>query len=356
MSLETTFKAGELVGRISHRFLKSRRRQVIRNLTFAFGDEKSREEIADLASLAFERIGANFLTSMKIPFLKDEEILRHVDFIGLDALSRETKKGGIVLVSPHMGNWELLAQALFLTPSKITVGTHYRPLNNSLINAVVERRRKRRGLKLFPKQASAHKLTSFVREGGALGILADQRVGSRGASSVFFGRPTTCSPLPHLIAKRGKGQLIGLHCRTVGTCRWEVHFNHLETMTAQACAENLEKAWRSSPEDVFWLEDRWRIQGKEPLRFLEKYGPNHDASRPLRLVNLTSRPSPLDFPADLLSEESAELDFTLNDKDLTEALSKLEEKGPFAPDIFVCPARHQSRLRKLSRKTQVISI
>jgi hypothetical protein len=147
-----------------------------------------------------------------------------------------------------------------------------------------------------------------------------------------------------------------MHSRTVGTCRWEVHFNHIETMSAQACAENIEQAWRSSPEDVFWLEDRWRIQGREPLKFLEKFGDDHGVSRPLRLVNLTNFPSPLDFPADLLSEESAELDFTLNDKELTEALSELEEKGPVAPDIFVCPARHQPRLRKLSRKTQVISV
>ncbi|MGY8658102.1 MAG: lysophospholipid acyltransferase family protein [Verrucomicrobiales bacterium] len=356
MSLETTFKVGEFAGRFSHRILKTRRRQVIRNLTYAFGNEKSREEIENLASLAFERIGANFLTAMKIPFLKDEEILRHVGFVGLDALERETEKGGIVLVSPHMGNWELLAQVLFLTPNKITVGTHYRPLNNSLINAVVERRRKRRGLKLFPKRASTHKLTSFVREGAALGILADQRVGSRGAASVFFGRPTTCSPLPHLIAKRGKGQLIGLHCRTVGTCRWEVHFNHIEEMTAQACAENLEEAWRSSPEDVFWFEDRWRIQGKEPLKFLEKYGDNHGVSRPLRLVNLTPTRPAFDFPSDILAEERADLNFNDNDMELTEALSKIEEEGPVAPDIFVCPARHQSRLRKLSRKTQVLSV
>ena len=36
MSLETTFKVGEFAGRFSHRILKTRRRQVIRNLTFAF--------------------------------------------------------------------------------------------------------------------------------------------------------------------------------------------------------------------------------------------------------------------------------------------------------------------------------
>lgn len=356
MSLETTFKLGDFIGRVSHRFLKTRRDQVIRNLTYAFGSEKSGEEIADLASLAFERIGANFLTSLRIPFLDDDEILKHVEFVGLESLIRESKKGGIVLVSPHMGNWELLAQVLFLTKNTISVGTHYRPLNNSLINAVIKRRRKRRGLKLFAKQDSTHKLTSFVRDGGVLGILADQRVGSRGASGVFFGRPTTCSPLPHLIVKRGKGQLIGLHCRTVGTCRWEIHFEHIEEMSAQACAKNLEKAWRGSPEDVFWFEDRWRIQGKEPLRFLEKYNEDHGATRPLRLINLTKQPSPLEISPGLVSEEKAELNFDYSDKDLTNAIRKIEDLGPVAPDIFICPEEHRKRLRRLSGKTQILGV
>ena len=59
----------------------------------------------------------------------------------------------------------------------LELGTHYRPLNNALINAVVERRRRRRGLELFAKRSSTHRLSSFVRGGGAMGILADQRVG-----------------------------------------------------------------------------------------------------------------------------------------------------------------------------------
>lgn len=356
MSLETTFKLGEFMGRVCHRLLNSRRNQVIRNLTYAFGSEKSREEISDLAALSFERIGANFLTSLRIPFLDDDEILKHVDFVGLDSLIRESKKGGIVLVSPHMGNWELLAQVLFLAENEMTVGTHYRPLNNSLINAVVKRRRKRRGLKLFAKQDSTHKLTSFVRDGGVLGILADQRVGSRGASGTFFGRPTTCSPLPHLIVKRGKGELIGLHCRTIGTCQWEVHFEHIREKSAQACADMLEKAWRDSPADVFWFEDRWRIQGKEPLKFLEKYADDHGATRPLRMVNLTKQPSPLEISPGLVSEESAQLDFTLTDKELTDSIRKIEALGPVAPDIFVCPQEHRKRLRKLSGKTQVVGV
>ncbi|MFT6381174.1 MAG: KDO2-lipid IV(A) lauroyltransferase [Paracoccaceae bacterium] len=356
MSLETTFKLGEFVGRVAFRLIKSRRKQVIRNLTYAFGDEKSLKEIAVLAAEVFERSGANFLSSMRIPFLGDKEIMKHLSFVGLHDLIREKKNGGLILVSPHMGNWELLAQAVFLTGSQIEVGTHYRPLNNSLINTVIERRRKKRGLQLFPKQTSTHRLINFVREGGALGVLADQRVGSRGTSCTFFGRPTTCSPLPHLIAKRGKGELMGLVCETVGPCQWEVRLRHIPIASAQACSDSLETAWRRSPADVFWFEDRWRIQGKAPLKFLDKYSDPSQVTRPLRLVNLAKGESSLPHPNWLLTQEIAELDFSLSDKELVQALDKISNQGSVPPDIFVCPERHKTRLKKLSRKTQILSV
>ena len=356
MSLETTFKAGELIGRIVHRLLPSRRKQVIKNLTYAFGDEKSKEEIEELAAVVFEMTGANFLSSMRIPFLPDDKIAHHVSIEGLDDFMAEAKKGGFVIVSAHMGNWELLAQAVYLTGGEIEVGTHYRPLNNSLINAVIEQRRKKRGLQLLSKRTSAHKITSFVKNGGILNILADQRVGSRGTSAVFFGRPTTCSSLPHIIAKRARCQIMNLVCETVSPAQWKISFSEIPEVSAQACATSLEAAWRRAPTDVFWFEDRWRIQGKVPLKFLEKYTPESGVTRPLRLVNLADGLGLLHHPSWLITQENASLDFSLNDEELSLALAKLEALGPVAPDAFICHTHHKARLRKLSRKTQVIAV
>jgi Kdo2-lipid IVA lauroyltransferase/acyltransferase len=355
ISLETTFRLGEFIGRVAYRLVGSRRQQVIRNITYAFGDEKSPEEIRDLSAEVFERSGANFLCALRIPLADDEEILKHLTFVGLDDLIREGKKGGLVLVSPHMGNWELLAQAVFLTGGKIEVGTHYRPLNNSLINAVVERRRKRRGLQLFPKQSSTHRLINFVREGGAMGVLADQRVGSRGTAGTFFGRPTTCSPLPHLIAKRGKGQLVRLACQTVGICQWQVRFTHIPEISAQACSDSLEEAWRQAPADVFWFEDRWRIQGKDPLKFLDKYSDPSLIKRPLRLVNLAAGEGSLPHPSWLVTQEQVEIDFSLSDQEVSKALQELSQQGPVSPDIYICPTEQKTRLKKLSHKAQILS-
>ncbi len=355
LSLETTYKAGELIGRIAFRFAQERRGKLMRNLRRAYGDEKTNAQLTKLSAEIFERNGANFLSSLRVPFLEDEDILKHVEFSGLDNFLVAAKRGGIVLVVPHMGNWELLAQALFLTKEKIRVGTHYRPLNNTLINGIIKRRRKKRGLVLFAKQDSTLRLTNFVREGGVLGILADQRVGGRGAAGVFFGRPTTCSPLPHLVAKRGKAQLISLHCETIDSCRWKISFDLINEATAQACADTIENAWRASPADVFWFEDRWRLQGSKPLEFLSKYPEDHGIKRPLRMVCLGIPAIEISIPGDLITIESHSVELNSRDKDLKKTLIEISNTGRVPVDVFCCPSDEVKRLKSLAGKILVMS-
>lgn len=355
ISLRTTFKLGTFIGRLMHRFSRTRRRQVMRNLTFAFGDEKSHQEIAELTAEVFQRNGANFLSSLKTPFLSDEELLKHITFEGIEDLDQAIAKGGIVFVSPHMGNWEVLAQAIFLIGRDIQAGTHYRPLNNPLVDAVVARRRKRRGLHLFEKKTSSHRLISFVREGGTLAILADQRVGKRGQAGTFFDRPTTCSPLPHIVAKRARASLGSLACITTGTCQWKIAYKPIPTLTAQSCADSNEELWRSSPSDVFWFEDRWRIQGKEALGFLGKYQ-NVEITRPLRFVNLTSIELPDNLPTNTLTLESKVLDFGQSDNDLQSALEEINDAKSTPIDAYICPPDQKKRVRKLANRVGAFSV
>ena len=355
MTLHSVFNVGEFIGRLAHRLLKSQRAKVIQNITYAFGDEKTPQEIYNLSCEVFERSAANLLCSLRIPSLSDEEILNHLSFTGLDELFSKEKDEGLVFVSPHMGNWEILAQAVFLTKEKMPLGTHYRPLNNSLVNSIIERHRTKRGLHLFKKRTSTHRLIHFVREGGGLCILADQRVGSRGAAGAFFGRPTTLSPLPHLIAKRAKSKLLRVICETKANCQWKITFTPITEVSAQACADSIEEAWRRSPADVFWFADRWRIQGKKPLQFLEKLNHQSGITRPLRLINLADGAGALPYPESLVTQETAALDFHLNDSALSEALENITRRGPIPPDIFICPPQHIPRLNKLSRRTHILS-
>jgi len=270
LSIESIFSIGEFLGRLAYRLPLAHREIVLQNLRLAFQHEKSRSEIEVLAERVFELTGANLFSSIRIPTLSDQQV-RLLYEVENKALVEETanRGKGIVLLAPHMGNWELLAQtnALALSEFKkpILGGTHYRPLSNPPMNRLIERRRKRRGTKLFSKRISLHTLTSFLREGNLIGILADQRVGKRGETCEFFGLPTDCSPLPALLAKRSGATLLALHCKTVGIARWKIVYSPINGTDTTACTQALEKAWRSSPEDVFWFQERWKHQIKQGI-------------------------------------------------------------------------------------------
>ncbi|MDE0597483.1 MAG: hypothetical protein OSB65_19775 [Roseibacillus sp.] len=265
LSVDTTFSIGELIGRLIYRLPLAHRSIVLRNLRLAYRNEMSEEEIGTLAERVYELTGANLLSSIRIPSLSDQQIKDLVQFEHLNLLTEASVgRKGIVLLVPHMGNWELLAQAMGLIFPEIDPpiqgGTHYRPLNNPAMNRLIERRRKRRGTKLFSKGSSLHTLTAFLREGNLLAILADQRVGPRGETCNFFGLPTDCSPLPALLAKRTGATILALHCETTGPAQWKIVISTVRRPDTASCMQTLEAAWRSSPQDVFWFQDRWRYQ------------------------------------------------------------------------------------------------
>lgn len=260
------------------------RRTVYRNLFFAYHLERPEEERRALSEDAFRHITANLFCALKIPLMAPEAIQETFSMKGVDEINARRSHGSVLII-PHMGNWELLSQAWQFQENQLRVATHYRPLSNPLLDALVVRRRRKKGLDLFPKHSSSHSLVKYIRGGGTLAILADQRIRGRGAVCSFFGRPTVCSPLPSLIARRAKAPIHLLFCRTVAPARWELSFEPLPDHSSQTCASALERAWRSSPKDVFWFHERWKLSASHPFDQLSR-PPHPDPellTNPLRL-------------------------------------------------------------------------
>lgn len=339
VSVRASFRAGVCLARLAYPLCGPLRRVVQRNIRFAMGQHLSEAELEALTKTVFQRTAGNLLSSIRIPFLSDQEVRDHVTIENLDLLQEALREGkGTILLVPHMGNWELLAQARTLLEIPGEAATHYRPLNNPLMNSLIERRRKRRGVRLFAKRTSSHTLCRFLRENGVLAILADQRIPRRGALCPFFGRPTVCSPLPALLARRTGARILGLHCTTAGDDHWILSLTPVHGTDSTACAANLEAAWRSSPEDVFWFQDRWKLPRTHPLIGLTR-PPFPEASAitsPIRLVPLhtSSEPPPprphfpfpdhlvtwepraCDDPAEITAEEARTVDLFITDQKL----------------------------------------
>ena len=269
------FRLGDWIGGIVWHFIPHRRITVLRNLRIAFAGEKPLDELQVLAKASFRRSCANLFSIGHTARLSVDELHQILHFENPELVEEACAKGrGLVLLLAHMGNWELLSRLTHFLPKNIPIAGFYRPLNNELLNASIIKRRQADGARMFSKGDPFHQACRFLRDGGLIGILADQRVGRQGEVVPFFGRFTRTSPLPSLLARRTRCEVLALSMASDGPGRWKARFSKVESPPTTAhCMAALEKAMASSPIDVFWLQERWRCQLGKRRAFKDWLGP-----------------------------------------------------------------------------------
>ena len=278
LPLRVVARAGRFLGAIACALMKGRRRTVERNLRIAFGDVCAGSELVDLRDEVFRRAGANLLASLSTARLDEAELSAAVEVRDLELFHAAVARGkGVVMVLAHMGNWEALAQWFpRLLPSGTQGATVYRPLNNPIMNERLKASRRRLGVELFSRDDNPLGMAGFLRRGGVPGVLANQRSGKLGELVPFFGRLTSCAPIPAILARRTGAALVGTSLRSLGPGRWELRFHAAEPEpepTTRGVMRLVERMVRVSPADVFWLQERWRA---------ERAAPQHIAGKPAR--------------------------------------------------------------------------
>jgi KDO2-lipid IV(A) lauroyltransferase len=256
---ETVFALGEFLGRVIWPFLGARRKTIERNLRIA--GVVGAEESERAARKSFIHTVANLMCSNVSANMRGEDIDEVLEVENPELLAEAVAKGkGVVLILGHMGNWELLTRLHRTFPEGTKIGGFYRPLNNPILNERALAEREADGARMFSKRDSLHHVSAFLRENGVMGILADQRVGALGELVPFFGRLTRASPLPSLLARRCKSEMLALSFRTIAPGKWSARYHEVEKPYVSAnCIKALERALKVSPFDVFWLQERWKV-------------------------------------------------------------------------------------------------
>jgi len=256
------FRLGEALGGLVWHFMPQRRTIILRNLRIAFAGEKDMAEIRRMAKATFRRTGGNLISAAHTARLAPERLGSVIRIENLELLEQALAGGrGVVLLLSHMGNWEILSRLIHLFPPGSRAGAFYRPLNNPLLDARVLARRQADGTQMFSKRDNPLQVAGFLREGGIVGILADQRVGAQGNGVRFFGRFTHASPLPSLLARRAKSAVLALSVTSAEPGTWRAVFMPVEAPhTTANCMATLEQAMRAGPIDVFWFQERWKVK------------------------------------------------------------------------------------------------
>ena len=265
LPLPVCFVLGQVAGSVLWLILPGYRRLARENLTVAFGREMSPTAIRELVFKHFTTLGANVASAIKIPTLSRKEIERIARIENLDLIRENIDRGRPVLLAiNHIGNWELYAQLVFQVP-EAHFGTVYQALHNKLVDDLVNRDRRRLGVRTFDRKAGFQGALALLREPGILGVLVDQHAGNSGVWTPFFNRLCSTSPLSATLAIRTNAAVIPAAIYTTGFARWRVVLSpeipwspdKPEQLTLDI-NKALEKQIRVSPADWFWVHNRWK--------------------------------------------------------------------------------------------------
>lgn len=261
------WKIGAVLGSIAHKFAKKRRAIVRANLKIVH-PELSDIEINKVSKKVFRNSFANLASALNTGFISQTRFKKIVTITGQEHLHNLSPNQGGILLIFHMGNWETLSRTGLIFDHQKPIGCMFRPLNNPLINDYITRSRQQDGSQLFARKRGLIEASKFLRDGGVLGILADQNSGEAGVKLPLFGKETSITPLPAILAQKYDCPIIPVTVQTVAAGKWHIQLlapihipkNISKAEATQLVIPHMEAIMKQHSSDIFWLHDLWKIK------------------------------------------------------------------------------------------------
>jgi lauroyl/myristoyl acyltransferase len=177
-----------LLGGIVYQFYKPGRITIQANLGRIMGPQPDQAEINRRARATFNYIFYNYFDLFRLPSLDRQAVERLVTVTGWEHVEAALTKGrGIVMVSAHLGNIEVVLYAMLLRGLSITIPVER--LEPPELFDYISALRMRKGLKLVPIDRPLLDLIRTLRQGGVAGLAGDRDITGTGRVIDFFGHP-----------------------------------------------------------------------------------------------------------------------------------------------------------------------
>ena len=285
MSIGTALALATGIGRLWVFVGGPRTRRVREALAAALPSLPPRER-EQLVRQVFVHLARGLVELLLLRGRQRETLLARVEVTGLDhlaAASRASASGGVLVVSAHLGNWELGCAKLAALGIPISVVHHGSrgPRPSALDQALHELRGRAGGetggvpVEQIPMGRAGLSGVRALRAGRRLLVLLDQNAGrEEGVFVDFFGRPAcTRSGLIALAALRGVPVVPAFIRREPGGHRHCLEIQpalDLEAAAAsdaealrrsvQRVTQAIEEAVRREPGQWIWTHRRWRTR------------------------------------------------------------------------------------------------
>ncbi|WP_422910774.1 lysophospholipid acyltransferase [Pseudomonas sp. MAC6] len=186
---------------------------------------------------------------------------------GMQVLQDALASGkGVVLISSHLGNWEVLLQYVCSLCKPIIL---YRPIKLKAVDELLVKQRVQLGNSLAPStKEGILSLIKQVRKGGVAGIAADPEPSlSSGVFVPFFGVPALTSKFVPSLVKDRKAEAVFMHAlrlddgsgyRVVIEAAPDALYGDDIEAAVAALNQGIEKQVRQAPSQYMWNMKRFK--------------------------------------------------------------------------------------------------
>jgi KDO2-lipid IV(A) lauroyltransferase len=264
-------KAGKFIGLLLFYVWSGRRRIAIENIEKSVhsGTLSVPETAEKIVRESFVNFGKSIAEVVRIYYGFGDSLIDNVVIKGEEHYIKAKAKGkGIIFITGHCGNWELMAVAfgVKVAPVSVVARAQYNPYINGMIGKI----RARYGNSVIYKKGALKGILACLKKEGTVGILMDQAVvRDEGFIINFLGRGAWTTKMPALIARKTGTPVIPIFISREGdwhviTIYPEVPMKREEMSESalkddtQLLSSYIDEYIEEHPTEWLWIHRRWK--------------------------------------------------------------------------------------------------
>jgi len=274
MPLRLALRLGARLGTLWYLVDARNRRIALFNLGIAFPERSDRERrrIFRASCRNLGRVVVEFCHLRRLQPEQLADIVRFADRAAWERAIERAGQTGVIILTAHFGNFELLAYLHGLLGHPVTLV--HRPMHNPLFDAAITAIRGAAGTRLIKKKAAAKEALRALKQHAILVIPSDQnQTRSFGVFVDFFGLSACTTPgavrlgmltgapvLPVFLVREDEGPrhrievLPEVTLVSTGDREADIRAN------TQRCTAVIEDMIRRYPEQWIWFHKRWNTR------------------------------------------------------------------------------------------------
>ena len=254
---------GCFLGKTFGPFFKSK--EVIKDNLLKFDDTLTPEKLNNISEEMWGNYGRILSEYPYISSFRKGDLDKYIKIENIEILEEIKKGPPVIFISAHFSNFELMA--MVIEKAGINLSAIYRPLNNKLVNSIMEPIRKKYICKNQIKKGinGVRESLKFFKQGTSIAIMIDQRV-SEGEKINFFDYPAFTTTIPAQFVKKFKCKVQPVHIERYNKINFKITFdeqiifegNEDSASISLKLNQWLENKIKKNPSQWIWTHDRWR--------------------------------------------------------------------------------------------------